>query len=151
MSKYVDSLDGAIKFQKDRGLDKQPFDPINEAVMLLEENLELLGFNVPKECRADLSNEFVKFIGTLQLHGICEEIKYFDEVERIEHAVDSASDTIVVATGTIMKLGYNPKDCIIEVAKEINSRTGSMVNGKFVKDKDVSPYVANYSEYKIKE
>ena len=144
----VDSLDGAIKFQKDRGLDQQDFDSLNEATMLTEEVLELLGFDVPKHKRAALNSELVTFIGKLQTLGICQEIKYETEKERREHAIDSASDIIVVAVGTIMKLGYNPKSSLLECGKEINSRKGSMVDGKFEKDITQDPttlYTADYS------
>ena len=49
--------------------------------------------------------------------------------------VDAFCDIQVFAGGEVGKLGYNNEVAMGEVAKEINSRTGSIIDGKFVKNK----------------
>ena len=67
-----------------------------------------------------------------------------------DNVVDAYSDVIVFAVGALMKLGYDPEKALLETAKEINSRVGEMVDGKF--EKDLSPeaktnwYKADYSK-----
>lgn len=53
----------------------------------------------------------------------------------INEQVDALADVAVFALGDIMKLGYDPEKVLLEVAKEINSRVGTFVDGKFQKDK----------------
>ena len=62
-----------------------------------------------------------------------------------EASVDAFADMIVFATGAIAKMGYNPDKVMKEVLKEINSRTGKLVDGKFVKDPDAVRYTADFS------
>jgi len=51
-----------------------------------------------------------------------------------------------------MKLGYEPECVLNEVAKEINSRVGSIIDGKFIKDKSPEArakwYKADYEKCK---
>ena len=69
--------------------------------------------------------------------------------------VDAYCDIVVFAIGAILKLGYVPELALLETAKEINSRVGSMVNGKFEKDLSeeakANCYKAKYDECKIKD
>ena len=56
------------------------------------------------------------------------------------------------ATGDMLKLGYDPESCMKETVKEISSRTGSIIDGKFQKDKNQPKdtlYKANYSKCKL--
>ncbi|MCD5383113.1 hypothetical protein LR002_03245, partial [Candidatus Gracilibacteria bacterium] len=53
-----------------------------------------------------------------------------------EQVVDAAADIIVFATGLIAKMGYDPDVVMDEVLKEIESRKGEIIDGKFVKFKD---------------
>jgi hypothetical protein len=70
-----------------------------------------------------------------------------------EDQVDAFADITVFATGDIMKLGYNPEKVLCEVGKEINSRTGEIVNGKFQKYKTPEAmalwYKADFSDCKL--
>jgi predicted HAD superfamily Cof-like phosphohydrolase len=116
-----------MRFQSDRLLDKQPFDDLNELTNIFEEMLELLGFNVPKEQRDELKQKLKLFIEYLIS---VMELKRTNE----DGKVDALNDIIVFCIGGIMKLGYNPECTLNEVAKHINSRVGSIVNGKFEKD-----------------
>jgi predicted HAD superfamily Cof-like phosphohydrolase len=65
-----------------------------------------------------------------------------------EEIVDAFADIIVFATGSIAKLGYNPEKVMDEVLKEIESRTGKMIDGKFVKDPNPEMYKADFSKAK---
>ncbi len=60
-----------------------------------------------------------------------------------EQIVDAFADIIVFATGAITKLNYDPSKVMEEVYKEVNSRTGSIIDGKFVKDTDAVIYKAD--------
>jgi len=70
-----------------------------------------------------------------------------------EQIVDAFCDIIVFATGTIRKVGYNPDIAMNEVLKEINSRTGTLIDGKYVKDKSPEAqakwYKADFTKAKI--
>jgi len=53
-----------------------------------------------------------------------------------------------------MKLGYDPEKVLQEVAEEINSRVGSIIDGKFEKllpgeEGYVKPYKADFTNCKI--
>ena len=60
--------------------------------------------------------------------------------------VDALADYIVVATGTMWKMGYDPNLVMEEVLKEINSRGGSFnpIKGKWEKIITGEEYAANY-------
>ena len=118
-----------IRFQTDRGLDKKPFDLENEVANVFEELLEAGGMDVPKTKRPELKVELSAFINNLVEKGIatCDVVSNHDQV-------DAFTDIIVFATGSILKLGHNPLIAIEECGKEVNSRIGSMVDGKFEKD-----------------
>jgi hypothetical protein len=141
-------LEGLIKFQIDRGLEKQEFVSINELTNIFEEMLESVGLDVPKAKRPAL-REFLQdgINGSIQA-GIAKRIKAPSEEEQ----VDAYCDMITFSVGAILKLGYDPKKAIEQCSKEINSRVGKMVDGKFEKDlsKDAQAkwYKADYSRAK---
>jgi hypothetical protein len=63
--------------------------------------------------------------------------------------VDDLCDLIVVATGALHKLGYDPDKAMNETYKEISSRKGEIntETGKWEKDLTQDPstlYIANY-------
>jgi hypothetical protein len=63
--------------------------------------------------------------------------------------VDALCDLIVIATGGIHKLGYDPTEALSETVKEITSRQGSLNpdTGKWEKDRNQDPktlYKAHY-------
>jgi hypothetical protein len=64
--------------------------------------------------------------------------------------VDALCDIIVVATGALHKLGYDPTKALSETVKEINSREGDFnkSTGKWQKNSNQDPntiYKANYA------
>jgi len=126
-----------IRFQIERGLDQNQYDAINEHTNIIEELLESIGANVPKENRERLTGAIREFIRELEDKGITEYNNSIIENEYIvetEDKVDAYCDVIVFAVGAILKLGYDPIKAIEETGKEINSRSGVIVDGKFEKD-----------------
>ena len=65
--------------------------------------------------------------------------------------IDALCDLIVVATGGMWKLGYNPTLAVQETLKEINSRSGSFNEkiGKWEKELRGDEYQANYEGCKV--
>ena len=139
------AIDKLTKFQMDRGLHKQPYSPENEHANIVEELLESVGFDVPKQNRDKLIVEWGKFIDLLDTKDVIN----YQESPDVNEEVDAYGDVIVFAVGAISKLGYDPEKVLIEIGKEINSRVGEMINGKF--EKDTSPgaranwYKANFT------
>lgn len=137
-----------IRFQTDRGLDNKPFDLQNEVASIFEELLEAGGLDVAKANRPQLKEKLREFIKSLMDSGIAtsphDVVGNFDQV-------DAFADIITFATGAILKLGHNPLIAIEECGKEINSRVGSMVDGKFEKDLSMSHlwYKADYSKSEL--
>jgi len=134
-SNTKDSIDGIIKFQKDRLLDKQPFIFETEVLHILEELVEMLGYE--------------SLYAREKAKTIFQHFRNHEPVEE-EKLVDAFADIIVFAVGSIMKLGYEPKCVLNEVSKEVNSRVGTIINNKFVKDKSPEArakwYRANYNQ-----
>jgi len=109
-----------VKWNKNRLLDKQDFKPEVEIINILEELIEMTGYKSDSARRMsivmyDLYFKNATYMGT--------------------ELVDAFADIIVFSTGALLKLGYDPEKVMNEVIKEINSRTGEIINGKFVKCK----------------
>lgn len=142
------SIEKIVKFQTDRGLDKQEYNALNEHTNIIEELFESIGFDIPKEKRESFKNLIIKFTNDVVISDISIQDKNIND----ENKVDAYGDVIVFAIGAILKLGYDPEKVLDEVSKEINSRVGEMVNGKF--EKDLSPeakanwYKANFDNCK---
>lgn len=145
-----DPIKEAIRFQTERNLHEQEYDPLNEATSVIEEVCESFGFNTPKDQREYLKgaiNDFIKVLATAEI------IVPMGDPLTLNDAVDSHCDQIELNIGAILKLGFSPSDAILEMTKEINSRKGSIQDGKFVKD--TSPeaktkwYKADYSKCKL--
>lgn len=141
-----------IKFQTDRGLDKKPFDVENEVANIFEELLEARGLDVSKESRPLLKERLAEFTTSLMQSGIATNHEPNTTISAHDQ-VDAFADIITFATGAILKLGHDPLVAVSECGKEINSRVGSMVDGKF--EKDLSPeakaewYKADYDKSKL--
>ena len=138
-----------IRFQTDRNLDKKSFDIENESASIVEELLEAYGLDVPKENRPLLKEAFSSFVDSLLLEGTAISGTLPTNHER----VDAFADIITFATGAILKLGHDPLIAIEECGKEINSRVGTMVDGKFEKDLSEEAkanwYKADYSKSEL--
>jgi len=86
-------------------------------------------------------------------HGmLLEELQEFFEAYANDdqyEMLDALCDIIVVATGAIYKMGYEPELALQETVKEITSRQGAFneETGKWQKDRNQDPstlYKANY-------
>ena len=106
------------------------YDALNEHGNIVEELLESVGLDVPKENRPELKEAFDAFVNKMYDDEIAIDVNVQSKAEQC----DAYADIIVFAIGAIMKLGYDPEKALIEVGKEINSRVGTMVDGKFEKD-----------------
>ena len=138
-----------IKFQVDRGLNKKEYEPLNEHANIFAELMESIGLDVSKEKRPALKNELSKFVALLKQKKIATQVFEYACYVPSEDRVDAYCDVITFCVGAVMKLGYNPIISIDECGKEINSRIGSMVDGKFEKDLSdkarLNWYKADYS------
>lgn len=124
-------IEGIIKFHKDRELDKLEYEALDAHTNIYEELLESLGFNVSIKGRQKLKEHLKMFTNILiddKVVTIAEgEFSDLDEV-------DAYADIIVFSLGVILKLGFDPEKVLKETSKEINSRTGKVIDGKFQKD-----------------
>lgn len=136
-----------VKWQEQRGLIKTPddFDIELELTNLLEEIVEI--------ANPELESSIARGNAVMILDKLGISAKGHKPI--FDHnTIDGLCDLKVYATGGIRKLGYNPDIAMEETLKQIESRTGSIVDGKYVKD--TSPeakareYQADYSKAKIK-
>lgn len=128
-------FEGIVKWNQERGILDIGFDHQKETSFIVEELLESTG-QFDSESAREKAEEISQ---TIVVHGQAEG----------EKIVDAWADIIVFASGAIAKLGYEPSKVMDEVYKEINSRTGKMVEGKFIKDKDAVLYQADFTGCKL--
>jgi len=143
------SINNIMKFQTDRGLDKQPFDWSNETINITEELLEAKGYDVPKNQRGFLRGLADYMRARTATNAAITWLK-----PSKHDMVDAFGDIIVFCVGAIMKLGFNPEKVLVEVSKEINSRQGRIINGKFEKYLPhqigyEKPYKADFTECQL--
>jgi len=131
-----------VDWNMERGLIKTPGDVnlLNEMSFITEELIEMGTL---------LESEDARKIA--KAHA---ELMYEKTVEHTpEQVVDAAGDIIVFATGLIRKMGYDVDKTMEEVLREIESRRGTIIEGKFVKDKSQAAqalwYKANFSNAKL--
>ncbi|MDD3693986.1 MAG: hypothetical protein PHC89_01165 [Candidatus Pacebacteria bacterium] len=127
-----DILTKIKKWNKERLLHKVPFDHTREASFIIEELLESTGTYDSVTARTLAENYAKEIIST--------------SAESKEAILDSFADIVVFAVGTMVKLGYDPAKVMEEVFKEIDSRKGTVINGKFVKDPNAKRYTADFSQ-----
>jgi len=120
-----------VDWNNERGLIERGFNHKNEISFIIEELLESTG----KYDSITAREESIR---------IAETITNNEDVNK-EEIVDAFADIIVFATGAIAKVGYDPDKVMNEVFKEIDSRKGKMIDGKFVKDLDVEMYKSDFS------
>ena len=121
------ALSEITRFQTERKLDEKAYDWSVEATNIVEELLEAVGIND--------RNTALLAVGDMQLR-INERVQQGLVIApSVVDQVDAFGDVIVFACGALTKLGYSPELVLSQVALEINSREGTMIDGKFVKDK----------------
>lgn len=125
----MNAFDNVVNWNEERGLIANGFNHKKETSFIIEELLESTGKYDSETARERAAQYAEEIIG--------------DATPTDEEVVDAFADIIVFATGAIRKKGYDPSKVMDEVCKEINSRTGKLVEGKFVKDKDAIPYQAD--------
>lgn len=125
-----------IDWNKERQLLKGEFNHQREITSIIEEIFESTGHYDSLSARkkgGELAKEIVS-----------------GSVATEEQIVDAFADMIVYSVGAIGKLGYDPDKVMDEVYKEIASRTGKIIDEKFVKDVDATVYKADLSKCKNK-
>lgn len=130
----MNMFDKIVAWNTERGLIEKGFNHTKEVSFIIEELLESTGNYdsiTAREKASEIASEITR-----------------DAQHEPEQIIDALFDTIIFATGAIAKLGYNPSDVMDEGFKEINSRTGTMVDGKFVKDPNAAKYTADFSTCK---
>lgn len=118
-----------VDWNNERGLIERGFNHTKEASFIIEELLESTGHFDSVSAR----EKALKY---------AEEMIYETSVEP-EKIVDAFADIIVFAVGAIAKNGYDPSKVMDEVYKEISSRTGELIDGKFVKNPNAKVYEAD--------
>jgi hypothetical protein len=151
-----------VDWNSERGLIKTPAecDVANNVAFIIEECIEALTKMESVEARksASVIADVIRTGNIEKLANIAQEEKLNEgdsEIEDLdpEQVVDAAGDTVVFSIGLIRKMGYNPELAMQEVLKEIESRKGSIIGGKFTKDKSPEAqalwYKANFKNAKI--
>ncbi len=126
-----------VQWNRERGLIKRGFDHKKEVSFIIEELLESTG-NYDSLNARERAEEIAK--------DITKDAQY-----NPEHIIDALFDIIIFSTGAMAKLGYNPTKVMYEGFKEINSRTGTLIDGKFVKDLNAEMYTADFSKCKLEK
>jgi hypothetical protein len=118
----MNHIEKIVEWQKERLLDKQELDLRVEYLNILEELME--GIELDEQEPRDVAEQLLQ---QLELFG--------DYKTNAENLVDLFGDIIVFSVGAILKLKHDPSKVMDEIIKEISSRRGEIINGKFVKDK----------------
>ena len=139
-----------IRFQTDRGLDKKEFNIDNEMKLIMEELLEAKG--VKDDENKTYSKLMVRRLNSIVDMVIADEPERF--VKPTDHdQVDAFCDAMEFLSGAILKKGYNPILALDEMTKQINSRTGKFIDGKFEKDRSpeakAKEYQADFTNAKL--
>lgn len=132
-----------VKWNEDRNLIKT-IDDVNikkEISFIIEECIEMVSAQRSEDAR-ELAESIAEQIMT-----------HADGKFDRERIVDGAADIKVFTSGLIRKLNYNPDTVMNEVLQEIESRSGSIQEGKFVKDKSPEAqakwYKADFSKAEL--
>lgn len=155
-----------VRWNEERGLICKPEEVVieNEMSYIVEEVIEAMTHLKSKEarpharaiCKAIRSGNLKMISDFIDSNNLTEEQPNGDAIAELtgEQIADACGDIKVFATGTIRKVGYNPDIVQAEVQREIDSRTGKIIDGKFTKDMSDEAqsrwYKANFSKAVIK-
>jgi predicted HAD superfamily Cof-like phosphohydrolase len=131
----MDWFTRVVEWNKERNLLALGFNHHKEVSFIVEELLESTGEHDSLSAREQAEKMAKEIVG--------------DSHATPEQQIDAFADIIVFATGAIAKAGYDPAHVMEEVYKEINSRKGEMVDGKFVKDPNAVQYKADFTNCKL--
>jgi len=123
-----------VIWNQERGLLEKGFDQTKETSFIIEELLEATG-------------NYDSITARDKAMTLAEEITKNTHTEP-EKIIDALFDIIIFASGAMAKLGYDPTKVMDEGFKEINSRTGTLMDGKFIKDLETKKYEADFSACK---
>ncbi len=123
-----------VKWNKQRGLLDKKYNHQKEISFIIEECLESTG-------------KFDSLTARTEAEKIAEQICQ-NANSSDEEKVDAFADMVVFAMGAMAKLNYDPDTVMDEVMKHIESRTGKIIDGKFVKDKDIEVYQPDFERAK---
>ena len=123
------------RWNEERGLPILPFDHKKQVSFIIEELLESTG-------------KFDSISAREKAEAIASDITT-DVDARPETVIDAFGDIIVFAVGVMVNLGYDPDKVMDEVFKEIDSRKGTIIDGKFVKDPNAERYYADFTDCTI--
>lgn len=132
---YMTFFEKIITWNKERGLLGNEFNHERENSFIIEELLESTG-------------NYDSLTARNKAESIAKEITQ-NSTKDPEAIIDAMGDIIIFATGAIAKTGYDPEKVMEEIYKEINSRTGTLIDGKFVKDPNAKRYHADFSNCKL--
>ncbi len=149
-------LESLKNYQETRNLHKQQFQIKVATLNIIEELFEAHGIHESKERLA--TNQVYRL-----LESLVAEVEGFEsdwsldsvwtETQSTETLVDAFCDIQVFAGGEVGKLGYHNEVALEETYKEIESRTGEIIDGKFIKDKSMEAQTlwvkADYAKAKI--
>ncbi|MFT7328069.1 MAG: hypothetical protein ACI870_000247 [Crocinitomicaceae bacterium] len=124
-----------VQWNRERGLIEKGFNHTKETSFIIEELLESTG-NYDSISARERATEIAS--------QITHDAKHEPEV-----IIDALFDIIIFATGAMAKLGYDPTKAMDEGFKEINSRNGTLIDGKFVKNLDAEMYEADFTSCKL--
>lgn len=102
----MEILKQIVQWNVERGLDTKPHTRKGANRMLLEELMEFNGIE-----------------DDMLLDAMTAQLTMGPPISEDEK-VDALCDVIVIATGELLKLGYDPQLAMAETLREINSRTG---------------------------
>jgi len=128
---FHNSIKEIERFAVDRNIHNMRYSAFDYIANIQEELIELLGGDVKKEDRDKLKTAYGNFLRELVDENVIEPemVVRHDDIR-----ADAIADIIVFSITELMKIKYDPEKVLLEVAKEINSRVGTIVNGKFEKD-----------------
>jgi len=151
-------LQEMARFQIERGLHKRKFDLGRTSMYIIEELLEAHGVHEDKDklMTNAVYAHMAKLVGYLKTGNSAydaEKVYWLKNTHNED--VDAFCDIQEFACGAVMQQGYDNEKALEEMTKEINSREGSIYEGKFVKFEDDEAkakwYKANYENARIQD
>ena len=133
----MDIFEKIVEWNRERGLLDKGFDQTKETSFIIEELLEATGNYNSINARERAQKYANEITAGAQPNN--------------HDLVDALFDIIIFASGAMAKLGYDPTKVMDEGFKEINSRTGTLMDGKFIKDLETKKYEADFSDCKFEK
>lgn len=120
-----------MRYRSERGMSNQKFDMEVFFRKTLEEDFELQGY--PKE----FAKQFARELSSYWITWRTAHSKVPDNIDDTEDCkIDALADGIMFRLEAIEQLGYDADKVIGETLKEIHSRRGEIIDGKFEKFMD---------------